>query len=145
MGKVFKSFGLLPFDEVIEVDASKLQTGYVGQAGKLVTETLEQAKGKVLFIDEARERTPLRRVDFCTKRPFDALLLLSALYINMHSPAAHNSLQASLQARSSSLQPALWFGPLAWRATFAADSDGRSRRRTRWTPRRAEGSTCSRR
>ena len=75
MGKVFKSFGLLPFDEVIEVDASKLQTGYVGQAGKLVTETLEQAKGKVLFIDEARARTPPHR----TRRGVAAARLTLAL------------------------------------------------------------------
>lgn len=54
MGRIFHSFGLIPFDTVVEVDASKLQTGYVGQAGKKMTEMLDQAKGKVLFIDEVR-------------------------------------------------------------------------------------------
>lgn len=54
LGRLFRALGLLPFDEVVEVDASKLQTGYAGQAGRLLTETLTRAKGKVLFIDEAR-------------------------------------------------------------------------------------------
>lgn len=35
MGKLFKSYGLLPFDDVIEVSASDLTTGYAGQAGKM--------------------------------------------------------------------------------------------------------------
>ena len=54
MGTMFKSLGLLPFDEVKEVSASDLQTGYVGQAGKQTLELLRDAKGRVLFIDEAR-------------------------------------------------------------------------------------------
>lgn len=79
MGKVFKSFGLLPFDSVVEVDASKLQTGYVGQAGKMMTETLAKAKGKVLFIDEARARKKRRISDSDFKRaPRPALSALSA-------------------------------------------------------------------
>ena len=52
MGRAFKALGLLPFSDVVEVSASKLQTGYSGQAGKVTYETLKQAKGKVLFIDE---------------------------------------------------------------------------------------------
>lgn len=62
LGRLFRALGLLPFDEVVEVDASKLQTGYAGQAGKLMTETLTKAKGKVLFIDEAR-RMPWKRAN----------------------------------------------------------------------------------
>lgn len=53
MGKLFKSLGLLPFDDVIDVSASDLVTGYAGQAGKKTQETLQKAKGRVLFIDEA--------------------------------------------------------------------------------------------
>lgn len=53
MGQMFKSLGLLPFDDVMEVSASDLVTGYAGQAGKKTQETLQRAKGRVLFIDEA--------------------------------------------------------------------------------------------
>lgn len=58
MGRLFHSLGLLPFADVIEVDASKLQTGYAGQAGRLMLDTLTKAKGRVLFIDEAYALNP---------------------------------------------------------------------------------------
>ena len=44
-----------------QVSASKLQTGYVGQAGKATEEAFKSAKGGVLFIDEARALNCLGR------------------------------------------------------------------------------------
>ncbi len=44
MGKLFKSLGLLPTDEVDEVSASDLMTGYVGQAGKKTMEVLTKVR-----------------------------------------------------------------------------------------------------
>jgi AAA+ superfamily predicted ATPase len=53
IGRMFNLLGLLPFDEVIEISASDLITGYMGQAGAKTREVMTGAKGKVLFIDEA--------------------------------------------------------------------------------------------
>lgn len=58
MGKMFCSLGLIPCDEVVELSASDLITGYVGQAGKATREKFEKARGKVLFIDEAYQLNP---------------------------------------------------------------------------------------
>lgn len=58
MGEVFFHLGLLPSDEVIDISAQDLVTGYVGQAGKKTAETLQRARGKVLFIDEAYQLNP---------------------------------------------------------------------------------------
>ena len=53
MGKLSCGLGLLPSDTVVEKSASELQTGYVGQAGLRLRATLKEARGGVLFIDEA--------------------------------------------------------------------------------------------
>ena len=80
MGRMFSRLGLLPCEDVVEVSASDLITGYAGQAGKkskyirlscvcthaltdfgsnilfisiIALEVLTKARGKVLFIDEA--------------------------------------------------------------------------------------------
>lgn len=58
MGKLFYSLGLLPTAEVIEITASDLITGYVGQASKKTADVLIKARGKVLFIDEAYQLNP---------------------------------------------------------------------------------------
>jgi hypothetical protein len=58
MGKVFFHLGLLPSDEVIDISAQDLVTGYLGQAGKKTAETLQRARGRVLFIDEAYQLNP---------------------------------------------------------------------------------------
>ena len=58
MGKMFHSLGLLPMDDVVEIKAADLVTGYVGQAAKKATEVLHSARGKVLFIDEAYQLNP---------------------------------------------------------------------------------------
>jgi hypothetical protein len=58
MGKMFFSLGILPCDDVIEISASDLVTGFVGQAGIKTLDVLTKAKGKVLFIDEAYQLNP---------------------------------------------------------------------------------------
>ena len=58
MGMLFSSLGLLPCSDVVEISASDLITGYVGQAGKKTYDVLVKARGKVLFIDEAYQLNP---------------------------------------------------------------------------------------
>lgn len=58
MGKMFFSLGLLPSDEVVEISASDLVTGFANQAGKLTRDVMKKAGGKVLFIDEAYQLHP---------------------------------------------------------------------------------------
>jgi AAA+ superfamily predicted ATPase len=53
MGYIFKAAGLLPTNNVVEVDRSKLEGAYVGQTAKLVNEKCDKAIGGILFIDEA--------------------------------------------------------------------------------------------
>ena len=64
MGQAFYSLGLLPTDDVVEMKAADLQTGFLGQAGITTKKALYAAKGKVLFIDEAYELNP-KRVSLC--------------------------------------------------------------------------------
>lgn len=47
------SLGLLPSDKIVETSALDLTADYVGQTSTKVTEKLREAKGGVLFIDEA--------------------------------------------------------------------------------------------
>lgn len=58
MGKMFKALGLLPDDQVKEVSASDLTTGYTGQAGGKTRDVMTSARGGVLFIDEASQIYP---------------------------------------------------------------------------------------
>ncbi len=53
MGKIFKSLGLLERGHVVECDRERLVAGYVGQTAIKTKEMIDQAKGGVLFIDEA--------------------------------------------------------------------------------------------
>jgi hypothetical protein len=53
MGRMFFSLGLLPCDDVVEISASDLVTGYLGQAGGKMLDVLTKARGKVLLLDEA--------------------------------------------------------------------------------------------
>jgi SpoVK/Ycf46/Vps4 family AAA+-type ATPase len=53
LSDVFKAVGLLPTNNLIEVDRGKLVAGYVGQTAKLVKEQCDNAMGGILFIDEA--------------------------------------------------------------------------------------------
>ena len=56
--KMFHSLGLLATDEVVEIKASNLTTGYAGQTSQKTTDFLMKARGKVLFIDEAYQLNP---------------------------------------------------------------------------------------
>jgi AAA+ superfamily predicted ATPase len=53
MGDVFKAAGLLPTNNLVEVDRSKLVGAYVGQTAKLVNEHFDKAMGGVLYIEDA--------------------------------------------------------------------------------------------
>ena len=53
MGDVFKAVGMLPSNNLIETDRSKMVAAYVGQTAKLVNEQCDNAMGGILFIDEA--------------------------------------------------------------------------------------------
>ena len=58
LGEVFRSIGLLPVGQVVEVDGSKLVAPYVGQTGLLVQQRCNEAMGGILFIDEAYALKP---------------------------------------------------------------------------------------
>jgi AAA+ superfamily predicted ATPase len=53
LATMYNSIGLLPSNNVHEVDRSALVAGYVGQTALKVQDAVEKAKGGVLFIDEA--------------------------------------------------------------------------------------------
>ncbi|XMA20285.1 hypothetical protein WAI453_013076 [Rhynchosporium graminicola] len=53
MGKVFYDMGFLAKADVVECSATDLVASYVGQTGLKVQNVLENALGRVLFIDEA--------------------------------------------------------------------------------------------
>jgi SpoVK/Ycf46/Vps4 family AAA+-type ATPase len=53
LGDVFKAVGLLPSNNVIETDRSKMIAPYVGQTAPLVNKQCDLAMGGILFVDEA--------------------------------------------------------------------------------------------
>ncbi len=53
LGQIYKSMGLLSKGHVKEVDRSHLIGEYIGQTAPKVKKALEEAKGGILFIDEA--------------------------------------------------------------------------------------------
>ena len=53
LGKIYRSLGLLSKGEVIAVDRTRLVGQYIGQTEENMKIVLEEAKGNVLFIDEA--------------------------------------------------------------------------------------------
>jgi len=53
LAEMYFAIGLLPSQNLIEVDRSALVAGYVGQTAIKVQDAVEKAKGGVLFIDEA--------------------------------------------------------------------------------------------
>jgi len=53
LGKVYKALGLLERGHLVEADGSSLIAGFVGQTALKTKELIKQAKGGILFIDEA--------------------------------------------------------------------------------------------
>ena len=53
VAQMYQAIGLLPGGQLVEVDRSSLVAGYVGQTALKVQEAINQARGGVLFIDEA--------------------------------------------------------------------------------------------
>lgn len=53
LGKLYKSMGLLSKGHVKEVDRSDLVAQYIGQTAPKVKKVIEEARGGILFIDEA--------------------------------------------------------------------------------------------
>jgi AAA+ superfamily predicted ATPase len=64
MGKLFHSLGILASDDVVEASASDLVGQYVGQTGPKTIGKLQEALGKVLFIDEAYRLNPGKHGSF---------------------------------------------------------------------------------
>lgn len=57
LGKLYKKMGLLSKGHVKEVDRSDLVAQYIGQTAPKVKKIIEEAKGGILFIDEAYSLT----------------------------------------------------------------------------------------
>ncbi len=57
LARIYKHLGYLSGGHLIETDRSGLVAGYVGQTAIRVTEVVEQAKGGLLFVDEAYSLT----------------------------------------------------------------------------------------
>ncbi|MBQ7670163.1 MAG: AAA family ATPase [Clostridia bacterium] len=57
LSRIYRELGLLSKGHLVEVDRSGLVGGYVGQTALKVKETINKAKGGVLFIDEAYSLT----------------------------------------------------------------------------------------
>lgn len=53
LAKIFKALGILERGHIVEVDRSALVGGYLGQTAIKTGQRLDEAKGGVLFIDEA--------------------------------------------------------------------------------------------
>jgi SpoVK/Ycf46/Vps4 family AAA+-type ATPase len=57
-GRLLSSLGILPGTNFIEASRADLVAGYIGQTAPRTTEVFEQARGGVLFIDEAYSLSP---------------------------------------------------------------------------------------
>lgn len=53
MGKIYKALGLVERGHLVELDRQGLVAGYVGQTALKTDERIKEAKGGILFIDEA--------------------------------------------------------------------------------------------
>lgn len=67
VAKIYGALGLLTKGHVVEVSRADLVAGYVGQTSIQVQNAVRQAKGGVLFIDEAYALTPTSTVDYGTE------------------------------------------------------------------------------
>ena len=64
LGKIFKAMGILSNGHVIEVDRADLVGQYVGETPQKTLKIIEEAKGGVLFIDEAFTLVRQEKEDF---------------------------------------------------------------------------------
>ena len=55
MAQLFHALGILPRAEVMEITASQVMSSYVGETRENMQRRLEEARGGVLFIDEAHQ------------------------------------------------------------------------------------------
>lgn len=74
LARIYKALGILPSDNLVEVDRSGLVAGYVGQTAIKTKEVIDSAIGGVLFIDEAYSLTPERSENDYGKEAIDTLL-----------------------------------------------------------------------
>ncbi|KAL3825190.1 hypothetical protein ACJIZ3_021219 [Penstemon smallii] len=73
LGKLLHSVGVLSSDKVIEVQRSDLVGEYIGQTGPKTRKMIEEAKGGVLFVDEAYRLAPRQRAGDCIDFGVEAL------------------------------------------------------------------------
>ena len=74
LAKIYKELGVLSKGQLIETDRSGLVAGYVGQTALKTQETIEQAKGGILFIDEAYSLSTSKDSNDFGKEAIDTLL-----------------------------------------------------------------------
>lgn len=67
LGKAMYENGILPTNKFVLATRKDLVAGYVGQTATKTHELIEQAKGGVLFIDEAYSLTPQGEKDFANE------------------------------------------------------------------------------
>lgn len=64
LSQIYKSLGILERGHLVECDRSSLVAGYIGQTAIKTAALIEQAKGGILFIDEAYALTKPAENDF---------------------------------------------------------------------------------
>ena len=74
LAKIYKEIGVLSKGQLIETDRSGLVAGYVGQTALKTQEVIEQAKGGILFIDEAYSLASSKDSNDFGKEAIDTLL-----------------------------------------------------------------------
>ena len=72
LARIYKQIGVLSTGQLVEVDRSGLVAGYVGQTAIKTSKKIEEAKGGILFIDEAYSLT--RKDDTFGQEAIDTIL-----------------------------------------------------------------------